>query len=341
MLQLRFKPLLSEMQPPANSQPNAMPEGAKCAQATLQALLDGSLDGVILVDGGGRIASANRSAASLFGCRQDEFAGARWQSYIDAPLSVLQAPGVLQDCNGRRADGTIFPIECGFTEIAAQSPRLFVAVIRDISERRLLEQKVLDVSAQLQRQIGQDLHDGLGQLLTGTAFLAKGLVARVAVEYQPQAGRVVELVNQAITRVRSLARGLSPIHIEAQSLDSLLRDVVAESSELLGVECALELRDAVEIDRPATMVQLCLIIREAITNAVRHGQARRIVVSLARQGARSLLQIEDDGVGIGQPNERVDGLGLRSMRHRARMIRGTLTVERGGIGTIVRCSWTD
>ena len=335
--------MLREMQPPANSAPNATPADAKGAQATLQALLEGSLDGVVIVDSDGRIESANHSAATLFGCRQAELVGARWQSYIDTPLGALQAQGVLQDLTGRRVDGTTFPMECGFTAIAGQSaaPALFVGVIRDISERRLLEQKVLDVSAQLQRQIGQDLHDGLGQLLTGTAFLAKGIVANVSVEYQPQASRVVELINQAITRVRNLARGLSPIHIEAQSLGALLRDVVAESSELLGVDCALELRDAVEIDRPATMVQLCLIIREAITNAVRHGQARRIVVSLQRQGARSLLQIEDDGVGIGQPNERVDGLGLRSMRHRARMIRGTLEVERGGMGTIVRCWWSD
>lgn len=309
--------------------------------ATLQALFEASLDGVVIVDAAGRIESANRSAGAMFGCAREELVGARWQSYIDAPLGALQAQGVLQDLNGRCADGTTFPMECGFTAVAASTPPRFVGVIRDLSERRLLEQKVLDVSAQLQRQIGQDLHDGLGQLLTGTAFLAKGLVGKVAIEYQPQASRVVELINQAITRVRSLARGLSPIHIEAQSLGAVLRDVVAESSELLGVDCALELRDTVELDRPATMVQLCLIIREAITNAVRHGQARRIVVSLARQGARSLLQIEDDGVGIAQANERVDGLGLRSMRHRARMIRGTLEVERGGMGTIVRCSWSD
>jgi signal transduction histidine kinase len=205
----------------------------------------------------------------------------------------------------------------------------------------LLERQVLEASEQLQRQIGQDLHDGLGQLLTGTAFLAKGLQHNLSSEHQLQAQRIVELINLAIARVRSLARGLSPIHVEARSLEAVLRNTVREASELLGVSCELELVDFVDNVQPAAVAQLCLIAREAITNAVRHGHAQRIVVCLSRAGEQSVLSVEDDGVGIGDISKPLEGLGLRSMRYRAKMIDGKLDIVRTRSGTTVRCSWTD
>src|SRR5262249_37071280 len=143
------------------------------------------------------------------------------------------------------------------------------------------------------------------------------------------------------SHVRTLARGLSSMHLEAQNLEVVLRQLAAESSKLLGVECFVELRHPVETDQPATVIQLCLIAREAITNAVRHGHARHIVLSLLREGDRSLLSIEDDGVGIRQTDKPIEGLGLRSMRHRAKLIGGTLEVTPADVGTVVRCWWSD
>jgi signal transduction histidine kinase len=209
------------------------------------------------------------------------------------------------------------------------------------AQRRVLESKVLEASEQLQRQIGQDLHDGLGQLLTGTAFLAKGLQHNLASEHQQQAQRIVELINLAIARVRSLARGLSPIHVEARSLEAVLRSTLSEASELLGVSCELELVDYIDNAQPSAIAQLCLIAREAITNAVRHGHAQRIVVRLSRAGVQSVLSVEDDGVGIGDIDKPLEGLGLRSMRYRAKMIDGNLDIVRTRSGTTVQCSWSD
>jgi signal transduction histidine kinase len=152
---------------------------------------------------------------------------------------------------------------------------------------------------------------------------------------------VVELINQAIGRVRMLARGLSPVPSELQSLEAVIGGVVQESAKLFGLECRFERRDPVTSSRPATIAQLSLIAREAITNAVRHGHAGRIVVSLARLGHRSLLSIEDDGIGIAPPGQLVEGLGLRSMRARASHICGTLEVGRAEVGTVIRCWWVD
>ena len=305
----------------------------------LAAVLELTADGIVTLDAVGHIAAVNGAAAAMFRLRRDQLVGTPWATLFDMPPERLPIGGTRTDLTGRRGDGTTFPLSCTFSASDGQT----TLVAHDLSERRMLERQVLDVSEQLQRQIGQDLHDGLGQLLTGTAFLAKGLQRNVAEAYEPQARRVVELINQAINRVRSLARGLSPIHVEAQGLEAVLRHVVAESSNMLGVECALELDDPVETDRPATLAQLCLIVREAITNAVRHGQARRIVMRLSREGPRSVLSIEDDGVGFGPAQTPPpEGLGLRSMRRRATLIGGALEVGRGVHGgTVVRCSWSD
>lgn len=202
-----------------------------------------------------------------------------------------------------------------------------------------MELRLLEASQQLRRQIGQDLHDGLGQLLTGTAFLAKALQHSLAEEHQPQVERIVALINQAIARVRALSHGLSPIAVEADSLEGVLRDTVVEASELMGVHCELALDASFGDLQRDTITHLGLITREAITNAVRHGRAQHIVVRLARDGERSLLTVEDDGIGIISSDAPPEGLGLRSMRQRAQMIGGELAIVPTQPGTTVRCSF--
>jgi signal transduction histidine kinase len=171
--------------------------------------------------------------------------------------------------------------------------------------------------------------------------LTKGLQHTLALEYQPQAQRIVELINLAISRVRSLAHGLSPIHVDAKSLEAVLRQTVSEASELLGVACELELDQYEDTAQPDAIAQLCLIAREALTNAVRHGHAQNIVVKLSRSGDQSTLSVADDGVGIGELDKPLEGLGLRSMRYRAQMIGGKLDILHTRRGTTVRCCWRD
>jgi two-component system sensor kinase FixL len=316
-------------------------EALRTSEAKLQALLDATIDGIMTIDADGAIESLNHTAINMLRCPDRTYLGTPWRGVLDLTVDALPSSGTLQEALGRRFDGSTFTMECGFSEIGVGPQRLSIVVMRDVTQRRLLERQVLDVSEQLQRQIGQDLHDGLGQLLTGTAFLTKGLQHSLASEHQPQAQRIVELINLAIARVRSLARGLSPIHVEAQNLEAVLRHTVSEASELLGVACVLSLHDFVDTAQPAAIAQLCLIAREAITNAVRHGQAQHIVVRLSRQGDQSTLSVEDDGVGIDTADKPLDGLGLRSMRYRAKMIGGRLEVIRTRSGTTVRCSWRD
>jgi signal transduction histidine kinase len=286
----------------------------------------------------GMIEAANLAAAALL--RTRALVGGRASSFVEGPKSGSADRGPVEAL-GRRADGTTVPLECTVARLEVGGREVKVWTLRDVTERRQLERRILEVGEQLRRQIGQDLHDGLGQLLTGTAFLAKGLESNVVDDYRPQAHRVVELINLAIARVRNLARFLSPIHVEARSPEAVLRDVIAESAKVLGVDCVLELPGPIDAIGSGTIAQLCLIVREAVTNAVRHGRADRVVVRLLREGDRSLLSIEDNGAGIDESPMIKEGLGLRSMRQRAAMIGGALEVRRGAVGTVVRCGWKE
>jgi two-component system, LuxR family, sensor kinase FixL len=316
------------------------PEPAALSDAKLRAVLQATADGVMTIDAHGAIESLNEAALGMLRSDGASLLGSPWSRALDVGSDELPAASATLEAIGRRADDSTIALECEFAVVGAGAQRTTIVVMRDMTQRYVLERQLLEVSEQLQRQIGQDLHDGLGQLLTGTAFLAKGLQHGLALEHQAQAQRIVELINQAIARVRSLARGLAPIHVEAQGLVAVLRGTVTEASELLGVACELELHEFVDEAEAGVVSQLCLIAREAITNAVRHGRATHIVVRLSRVEDQSVLSVDDDGVGIGEVDKPFEGLGIRSMRYRAKMIGGKLEVVRTRRGTTVRCSWS-
>lgn len=255
-----------------------------------------------------------------------------------------------------RKDGSEYVVEWEIAAIRDGDGRLthWVATQRDVTQRRLLEHQVLDASSRAQERIGQDLHDNLGQLLTGASFLARSLAERLAAEAHPQAAeaaRVAELVRQGIEQARALARGLHPVDIEAGGLGVALERLAESVRDVYEIACTVEASVPPGAVRGARVVDLYRIAQEAVTNAIRHGRARRIRLRLgpADAAARAddpeaaphdlLLEIADDGVGI--PDEALEeggGMGLHTMRYRARRLGGTLTVRRAANGgTVVRC----
>ncbi len=220
-----------------------------------------------------------------------------------------------------------------------------VALTDEITERERLEREILDVGERERRRIGRDLHDSLGQLLTGTALAGQVLEEKLASRSIAEAGdatRIVTLVEQAIELTRSLSRGLDPVEIEGGGLAQGLRELAAKTSELFPTCCEHQVDGPVTVSDGATATQLYRIAQEAITNAIKHGRARHIVVRLdgAPNGIR--LTVRDDGVGIPGPRARGAGMGLRIMAHRAAMMGGTFHIraEPSG-GTTVVCEMRD
>ncbi|MCC6797831.1 MAG: PAS domain S-box protein, partial [Candidatus Hydrogenedentes bacterium] len=212
----------------------------------------------------------------------------------------------------------------------------------DITDRRKLERQVLEISAREQMRIGQDLHDRLGQHLTGVAFksqvLAEDLQAKKVAE-ATTASTIVEMVSDAINQTRGLARGLYPVHLEADGLMTALQELAAQTQSLFSIRCRFVCEEPILIHDVSVATHLYRIAQEALNNAVRHGKPKSIEIRLQENGDAVELRIRDDGIGIDPEANGKQGLGLSIMQYRARMIDGTLQIARAeGGGTIVNCS---
>jgi PAS domain S-box-containing protein len=222
------------------------------------------------------------------------------------------------------------------------NPQQILGAAQDITDRKRLEQEVLDIAASEQRRIGQELHDGTGQELTGLCLLAENLVdsLRGTNDTEAQKARRIALgLRQALSQVRSLSRGLIPVEVDAEGLMAALAELTNRISDLHAVQCVFECLEPVPVEDNQTATHLYRIAQEAITNALKHGQAANLRVSLEAHGHYITLKIADDGVGIPSADEITEGMGLRIMRYRAGQIGAHLTVRAEPTGgTVVTCT---
>jgi signal transduction histidine kinase len=206
-----------------------------------------------------------------------------------------------------------------------------------VAERRRLELEVIEVGARERAAIGRELHDELGQHLVATAMAAKVLAHQLGTTKGAQeAQSIVRWIEDAIAKTRKLARGLLLAQVEADRLPGELEDLAAASSKG-GVRCRFQHQgSAVAASAPAC-AQLFRIAQEALGNALRHGGASAIDITLAVDEQATCLIVADDGCGFDQ-NDASPGMGLRIMEHRAQMISGSLAVlSQPGQGTRVVC----
>ncbi len=183
--------------------------------------------------------------------------------------------------------------------------------------------------AREQERISAELHDGLGQHLTGTAFLAKALANKLHARGSPEAGeaeQIVALTNQAVAYTRQLARGLQPVGPEDNALSVALLQLAAEVSKVYGVRCKFSADDTVLIFSRDAAHHLYRIAQEAVNNAITHGGADEIVLELRKQGRGIVLSITNNGSAFVDDIGHM-GLGLFSMRRRARILRAKFILE--------------
>ena len=165
----------------------------------------------------------------------------------------------------------------------------------DITERKHLEKTILEISAREQRRIGQDLHDGLGQHLTGIAFMSKVQEQKLMEQGLPEAGdaaKIVKLVNEAIHKTRELARGLLPVVSDAQGLMSALQQWAGEVEDLFAVSCRFQCLAPVLIHDDTVATHLYYIAREAVNNAIKHGRPSGFMIRLAADDIKERLQFK-------------------------------------------------
>jgi signal transduction histidine kinase len=213
---------------------------------------------------------------------------------------------------------------------------------RNEAEARNLQKELLEITDTEQRRIGHDLHDGLGQHLTGIAFMSKLLEQRLAAKGVPEtedARKIGGLVNKAIGWTRDLARGLAPVDLDQEEgLALALKQLTEGTSELYGAPCRFEAVGDTHFRNPPVAIHLYRIAQEALNNAIKHARAKNIVVQLTRTPGEIRIAVEDDGKGFDPISVRTGGMGLRIMYYRAKMISGQLEVRRRlGGGMVVAC----
>jgi PAS domain S-box-containing protein len=323
---------------------------AQRAIATQSKMIESMLEGVALINESGIIAITNPAFDKLFGHARGVLIG---RPLTDLAACTQLDRGILSALTGndgpwplefdaRRDDGGFVTVAGALSRLGDAGRTHLLLVLQDVGERKLLESAILEAVNREQYRIGNDLHDGLGQELTGIALMLRCLAGRLAVEHRnavPDVESITRLVSNAVESTRSLARGLSPVNLERGGLRDALAGLAMHARSVYGIKVHFSNR------LPASMVldaevanHLYRIAQEAITNAVKHGQAKSVRLHLSAIHGKVRLAVIDDGKGLPANIDKSPGLGLRIMRYRARIARGDVRIESNdSAGTRVIC----
>ncbi len=329
----------------------AVREGAQRMRAIWQT----AVDGILTIDTRGIVEALNPAACRIFGYAADEVVGRNVSMLMPAPyreehdgylanyLRTGEAKiiGIGREVTGLRKDGSTFPMDLAVGEVHLGQRRLFTGIVRDISERRQVEQAVAAATEQERARIARELHDGLGQQLGGLLFMMKGLQRDLQASDSPFAATAGQMGNElatALTQARQLAHELYTVRAGPDGLLEALENLAERVAANADVSCEFTGDPDALVSDEAAANHLYRIAQEAVHNARKHSRATRIEITLTREPAGLVLRVRDDGVGLpAEPS--ASGLGLRTMEQRARLIGGSLLVRNAAErGTEVVCT---
>jgi two-component system CheB/CheR fusion protein len=323
------------------------------SERLLRAIVDAATEAIVIVDERGTIEIFNSAAERMFGYGSAEAAGRNVTLLLPTPFREEQEAhfaryirngqtglmGVAWEVLGRRSDGSTFPAEFTQSEMEYGGRRLFRITIQDTSERREIDARLALAAAEERQQLARELHDGLGGTLAGISMMAEALRTSITRVPGGDAARAAELVQQieaSRQELRRISLGLMPVELAEAGLPAALEELAAQTVTLHRLDCRVSSRGDTEVRNPTVAGHLYRIAQEAITNAVRHGKASRIWISLESAEGALLLTVRDDGVGV--PDRPTGGAGVRTMRYRARAIGGAFTIGPDAEGgTVVTC----
>jgi signal transduction histidine kinase len=219
--------------------------------------------------------------------------------------------------------------------------RALKRLLAEVHDRKRLESEIAKVVEGEQLRLGQELHDGLAQELTGAMMILYTLEQNLKKASSPHAGKAHEVYQMLLgtaKQARNLASGFYPVELEKHGLVVALRQLARRTQESFGVPCAVQTGKHVPAQwKDTRAIQLFRIAQEAVHNAIKHARAGHIRIRLTLRKHSWLLTVKDDGIGL-RPTRRRDGMGRHIMQHRAGLIDGKLEVRNAdGGGVIVSC----
>ncbi len=317
-------------------------------------LLENANDMVLTHDLQGRITSINSTGEQWLGQDRKEIITRNLLSFIveeqrDAAAQWLEQIIVKKE---------LAPVEWDFLVPGGQRLRLEISArlisqpgkadevesfARDITERKKLEREILQISNREQRRIGHDLHDGVCQQLAAIAYRVDMLADQLAEKQIPEADETIRiggLVNEVMAQTRSVARGLFPVRLEEAGLVLALEEIAVNAGRLFRIHCEFSCVTPHPQLETTAALHLYYITQEMVLNAVKHGKATEISVTITRHQERFLLTVRDNGQGFAITDRASDGMGIRIMRYRAQVIGATLDLKsEPGKGTQVICTF--
>jgi two-component system CheB/CheR fusion protein len=323
-------------------------------QERLRAILNSPDDAIITCDREGIIESVNSATERMFGYSTDELIGqniktlmmpsfqAEHDVYLQNFLTTgeQKVVGLGREVTARRKDGSLFPVDLAVGEV--ENYKLYTGILRDASQRRELERQVLAIADLERRRIGAELHDQVGQELTALGLLSASLIESAQAHTEPDPDnlrKVSNAIQRVLGQVRALSQGLVPVEVSAQGLTAALKQMTEQFGQGTNVACNFR-SDKPEAGCTDDEAQhLYLIAREACTNALKHASPQHVDIDLLARDSRLVLRISDDGSG--RPEQFHEGLGIRLMQNRARLINASLSIMPARPkGTQVVCTLT-
>ncbi len=331
------------------------------SEALANAILETTVEGIVTIDTGGSILSFNKAAEEMFGYKEEELLGKNVKVLMPSPhkenhdqymSNYLQTGekkiiGTGREVRGEKKDGSTFPIELAVSEVNWDHKKIFTGLIKDLSEKRILEREIIQISEEEKRRIGQDLHDGLGQMLTGIGLMSQNLAKKMEANGIPGASELKEItsmIKEADNYARTLSHSLTPVELESGGLKVSLEQLCKRAQKLFDIDCVLSDDGYEEMESQTAAIHLYRIAQEAISNAVKHGKADKVWVRLDKQDNKMRLVVEDNGIGFEEAAKTgsADGMGVHTMRYRAHMSGGDLHIGENRHGnTQVECLITE
>jgi PAS domain S-box-containing protein len=334
------------------------------SEQTFRALFENAMDAILIADNEARYVDANPAACALMGMPREVLLGASLEELIRPEArSAARSQWAKFLEEGRQegvfelipADGTVRQVE--FRARAHFLPNLHLSVLRDITERTRTEEELLESHRQLRElsnhlqgvreeeraRIAREVHDELGQALTGLKLEIAAIVQRLSARNRtliPRLRSMSDVVDGTIQSVRRISTELRPVILDELGLVPAIEWFAAGWQRRTGIACGVSVTQPEEYLPPDISVALFRIVQEALTNVVRHAEATQVSLELHQTANSLTLTIRDDGTGIGAERIRDrKSVGLSGMRERAAALGGELTISTAsGQGTTIMVS---
>lgn len=229
-------------------------------------------------------------------------------------------------------DGHIFPVELTFSKITAGNDVFYTGLIRDLSTSRKLEAEILKIAENERFKIGQELHDGVGQMLSAIAMISGNLARKAkanGLSIATELDEITDMVQEADQEVRQLSHGLAHVELENEGLQVALKRMCERFELLSDTRCRFICSQETEIKDNTTTLHLFRIVQEAIQNAIKHANPNEIKVQINKEENYIVLLVENDGCRLINDIEieKLKGMGLNTMRYRAEILGGNFSIE--------------